>query len=78
MPIPDTGQFLRDIDGNYSSKRLALFSLLTAYLLGGVAGTAHLVVPVDFMDGLKQLLLGNLAVLVAERFSPERKAPECQ
>jgi len=69
-----TDEFVQDVDGRFSSKRLAMFALLGAYLLGGVAGTMHLAVPVEFMDGLKQLLLGNLAVVVAERYSPERKS----
>ncbi len=70
--MPDVSTTLQDIDGNYSSKRVAAFIALAAYLAGAVVDTVMGIVrvPPEVMHGLLYITLGGLSLAVGERFAP--------
>lgn len=71
MDSPALATTLQDIDGNYSSKRIAAFIALAFYLAGAVVDTVTpLHVPMHAMDGLLYIVGGGLALAVSERFAP--------
>ncbi len=70
---PALSTTLQDIDGAYSSKRIAAFIALAAFLAGGVADTVMgaVRVPPDVMQGLLYIVLGGLSLALGERFAPK-------
>lgn len=71
---PPLSTTLQDIDGNYSSKRVAAFIALGFYLAGGIFDTVvgAVRVPPEIMQGLLWIILGGLGLAVGERFAPRR------
>ncbi len=69
---PGASSTFKDIDGSYSSKRIAAFIALSVYILGGVVdvvmGTVR--VPPEVMQGFLYITLGGLSLAVGERFAP--------
>ena len=72
---PGAATTLRDVDGNYSSKRVAAFIALAAYLVGAGVDTVMgaVRVPPEVMQGLLWIVLGGLSLAVGERFAPQRE-----
>ncbi len=68
-------EIVQDIDGQLSSKRVAAFIALGAYLLVGVADAFGHVLPEPYTSGLEYLVLGGLAMAIPERFATAAKAP---
>lgn len=71
---PSLSTTLQDIDGAYSSKRIAAFIAMAAFLAGGIVDTVMgtVRVPPEVMNGLMWIVLGGLGLAVGERFGPER------
>ena len=71
---PGLDTTLQDSNHDYSSKRIAAFIGLAAYLAGGVVDTVMgtIRVPPDVMQGLLYITLGGLSLALGEWFAPRR------
>jgi hypothetical protein len=82
MPDPATVGFptqstpidtFKDVDGQFSSKRIAAFGALSLYALGFFADTfTHFHAPEHVMDGLMYFAAAVLGLAASERFAPKR------
>lgn len=58
-------EIIQDTSGQLSSKRVAAFVALVAYLMAGVAG----VLSDAFLSGLRDIVISGLALSVPEHFA---------
>jgi len=72
-PAAPLNTTLRDVDGNYSSKRIAAFIALALFAAAMAVDTftAHKVAQ-HFVDDLMVIVCSGLGLAVAERFAPRR------
>jgi len=72
--------YLRDIDGDKSSKRLAAFIALACIVAGFVASLTGIgnLPPEWLFTDLMGVVLGGLGLACAERFAPKREGGEKQ
>ncbi len=69
---PALSTTLQDIDGHYSSKRVAAFIALACMVVGFVAALKGYVIPDWMFNGFLYLAAGGLGLACAERFAPRK------